>query len=702
MSAQISVTSSTSLTNALSGYYHTLSSTEAQFISDYPSNNIYNVYLTISNLYFTGYLATNISSFTSYYYYTLNGVSSTPVTDTISFINNEYAINTSDTPNIILPYSFSTTTKTNGMTNTFCIPLMSIPSTVSTSNIFVGFEINTLSTATSSSATIQKAYVVALSSLSTFSLSILDNSDNNYSLPPVTLGTISSTGPSGSSTFSLIPSTASQISASTMLGYITTDFNSYGCNFTEATFNATAALSSATFTGTVNSVNTSLLVVSSVTGTIYVGMTLTGGVTTGTYVASIITSGSKYGIAGNSNSFSATSMTGSTTLVSVDTSSLVGTLYTVLSSTGSLNTLGGSYVQNFETTGLTTGSLFQALISTSGTTSVYTLSGNTSTVSTSTSTSATLSVGTTSLSSFQSGYTTTIVSTGNYRQVYVQPAGFAGDEFNSAGYFCSTTANGSPAYYSTITDTPYQLFFNKYCNYQQPGPCSVSSLYSSPTLTQTTTSGVTTVNITTNSIPIHPTGNWDGVIQETTPYTAAAFYIGQNPGTVEETNYSFTISNNTSGGVTAMVAGTIGWVFDNCPIYAPEDATNNNPMFKEVLDLFGGHPDEDFIYHHHSIVPSLYNWVVDYQPRVIGFMCDGYPIVTPFLVYDSTTGAIRTITATDLNINNGLTFSTPMTFSFVYGGTTQSYSYNFCYVAINCFPYHIGAFYGTPSYPTTS
>jgi hypothetical protein len=192
------------------------------------------------------------------------------------------------------------------------------------------------------------------------------------------------------------------------------------------------------------------------------------------------------------------------------------------------------------------------------------------------------------------------------------------------------------------------------------------------------------------------------VIQETTPYTAAAFYIGQNPGTVEETNYSFTISNNTSGGVTAMVAGTIGWVFDNCPIYAPEDATNNNPMFKEVLDLFGGHPDEDFIYHHHSIVPSLYNWVVDYQPRVIGFMCDGYPIVTPFLVYDSTTGAIRTITATDLNINNGLTFSTPMTFSFVYGGTTQSYSYNFCYVAINCFPYHIGAFYGTPSYPTTS
>jgi hypothetical protein len=125
-------------------------------------------------------------------------------------------------------------------------------------------------------------------------------------------------------------------------------------------------------------------------------------------------------------------------------------------------------------------------------------------------------------------------------------------------------------------------------------------------------------------------------------------------------------------------------------------------MFKEVLDLFGGHPNESNIYHHHSVIPSLYNWVVDYQPRFIGFMNDGYPIVTPFLVTDSTTGNIRIITATDLNINNGLVFSTPMTFSFVYGGTTQSFSYNFCYVATNCFPYVAGAYYGTASSATSS
>lgn len=205
------------------------------------------------------------------------------------------------------------------------------------------------------------------------------------------------------------------------------------------------------------------------------------------------------------------------------------------------------------------------------------------------------------------------------------------------------------------------------------------------------------VKIYSTSIPTHPCGNYNGNIQI---FASAPMFIGQNPNISEPVSIGINSSasacgiNNNNNTTTARGAN-LGFLFDNVAFYSCGDDTQQNPVVKETLDVFGGHPNSD-AYHHHYVYPSLYNWVVDYNFRVIGFMADGYPIITPFLVSDNKTGLKRIIAPQDLNQNNGMPCN--ISFNFVYQGTTQYYQFNFCYVATNCFPYTIGSLYGTPNY----
>lgn len=215
--------------------------------------------------------------------------------------------------------------------------------------------------------------------------------------------------------------------------------------------------------------------------------------------------------------------------------------------------------------------------------------------------------------------------------------------------------------------------------------------------TNSSTNPSSQVKIYSTSIPTHPCGNFNGNIQI---FGSAPMFIGQNPNISEPASLGINSSasacgiNNNNNTTTARGAN-LGFLFDNVAFYSSGDDTQQNPIVKETLDVFGGHPDSD-TYHHHYVYPSLYNWVVDYYFRVIGFMADGYPIITPFLVTDNKTGLKRIIAPQDLNQNNGMPCN--ISFNFVYQGTTQYYQFNFCYVATNCFPYTIGSLYGTPNY----
>jgi hypothetical protein len=495
-----------------------------------------------------------------------------------------------------------------------------------------------------------------------------------------------------------------------MLYLTQADMNSYGNNYNNATFTGSVAQTTAVFQGFYYG---SLLYVSSITsGTIYVGMTVTGGsgqnsLTNGAYISAKDISGTGwYSLVGNSGRSLTTTITGTGYILTVSGVSLgVITIGMLLTSSGNV-TQYSSVVQN---------------ITGSGGNGTYSLLGNTLTCTNKTIT-GTGSVITQLFSNFYNSYHSSATLTGNTRTIYTQKVGTIGNDTFTPGCYVATapvttnintsdiSGNGA-TYYIDISGTPYLLIYNKYQNFTKPGlnyfttngqSSTTNSLYVFPTITQKSSNYISIKSI---SVPCHPVGNWNGNI---TTANSASYYIGNNPQYVSQYKAYVDASGNSQpngvyGNNIATVPGTAGWLFDNCGLYTCSDDTLQNPMMKEILDIFGGHPNASNNYHHHAVYPFLYNWVVDYNPRLVGFMADGYPIVSPFLVSDATTGSTRIITASDLNINNGLVANT-VSFNFTISGytTPQYYSYDFCYVATNCFPYTIGSYYGIPVIYTPS
>jgi hypothetical protein len=227
--------------------------------------------------------------------------------------------------------------------------------------------------------------------------------------------------------------------------------------------------------------------------------------------------------------------------------------------------------------------------------------------------------------------------------------------------------------------------FLKINNYVAPG-LNVLSSYAKPTITQISSSQV---SISTNSIPPHPVGTFPNVTIQ-----SICTYLSSNSNSIEAQVYKINTpavaANNTSYS-SATTASAIGYYFDNVVTFAASDSNFLNPLVKECLDAFGGHPDSSNVYHHHYLPPALLDWVIDYDFRVVGFMCDGFPILSPAIVKDTTTSSNRVITAKDLNVYNGI----EATISFNLNG--NNYSFPFAYVATYCYPYTIGQFYGTPT-----
>lgn len=233
--------------------------------------------------------------------------------------------------------------------------------------------------------------------------------------------------------------------------------------------------------------------------------------------------------------------------------------------------------------------------------------------------------------------------------------------------------------------------------------CTVNSY---EVYTNNTSLALNTVNGTVNLLnAVWTSYTWSAVtVETTTPYTTPTKYIGQYPSTTEVVEMSFSATaapNGYNGNNIPAPFGVVGWCVDNAPLYVVTNAPQTNPANIEPQDIFGEHPESGEV-HHHSVYPAVYNYVLDYTPRLLGFYADGYPIVSPFLVYDTNTSSYRVITNTDLNINNGLKATVTFNFISPSDGNTYYFQYDFCYVQTYCYPFTIGSFYGTPSTITSS
>jgi hypothetical protein len=233
--------------------------------------------------------------------------------------------------------------------------------------------------------------------------------------------------------------------------------------------------------------------------------------------------------------------------------------------------------------------------------------------------------------------------------------------------------------------------------------CTVNSY---EVYTNNTSLAVNSVTGTVNLLnAVWTSYTWSEITAETTtPYIQPATYVSQYNSTTAVVEFSFSATasaNGYNGNNIPAPFGVVGWCVDNAPLYVVTNAPHTNPANLEPQDIFGEHPESGQV-HHHSVYPSVYNWVLDYTPRLLGFYADGYPIVSPFLVYDTNTSSYRVITNTDLNINNGLKATVTFNFISPSDGNTYYFQYDFCYVQTYCYPFTIGSFYGTPSTITSS
>lgn len=126
--------SSATATATMVGYYSKLQSNETSNISDASAYDIYNIYLSYTNLNFSG----SVVSFTSYFSYpTFSSTSDitfftgTPISGTINAKLN---------PSI--PFL--------GQSGVFCLPLMTVPTGTALADIFAGIQLTTTSSPISS------------------------------------------------------------------------------------------------------------------------------------------------------------------------------------------------------------------------------------------------------------------------------------------------------------------------------------------------------------------------------------------------------------------------------------------------------------------------------------------------------------------------------------------------------------------------
>ena len=257
----------------------------------------------------------------------------------------------------------------------------------------------------------------------------------------------------------------------------------------------------------------------------------------------------------------------------------------------------------------------------------------------------------------------------------------------------------SQSCYSTSNN--YLNMTSKMNNFSTPGLIASSGGDYTFTPTTQTVAGRSYPSFTIKAslFPTHPYGTFPSSL------TSLSSYVATNPAYATlKPMTSAPTSATTKATIQNLGSGAIGYLFDNAILYAGGDAEGYTPTARESLDIFFGHPDSSYYYHHHFIGPTMTNWCMSNTMRIIGIMTDGYPLVAPFIVKDTSTSlGYRYVKSSDLNSYHGLEGSFTYTISSASSSSTAtatSKTYTnvpFIYVSTFDFPFTASAFYGKPA-----
>ncbi len=177
-----------------------------------------------------------------------------------------------------------------------------------------------------------------------------------------------------------------------------------------------------------------------------------------------------------------------------------------------------------------------------------------------------------------------------------------------------------------------------------------------------------------NDLPLNTT---TGIfpIQSTDP----AYQYDRNPNSIESHNFTLTLPlsptrlNNPS-----CMGGEVGVMLNGVPLFNGFDGENRDAAAHEIQDSCDGHPNEQNIYHYHSLSSCIKDIS---SSTVVGFSLDGYPITGPVLPNGNY------LTTNDLDECHGMTSQIVLD-----GKTTTMYHY----VLTEDFPYSASCFRAKP------
>lgn len=189
------------------------------------------------------------------------------------------------------------------------------------------------------------------------------------------------------------------------------------------------------------------------------------------------------------------------------------------------------------------------------------------------------------------------------------------------------------------------------------------------------------VRITRRSGRVRVTGNGLPVGATTGTFPIApgddAYEYDRNPNSIAPRSVSLTLpAAKRAARPNCLTGGPIGYAVNGVAIFDALDGENRDAVAHEIQDACDGHPERTGVYHYHSIPACLTAGIKGGGAKVVGWMIDGYPIVSE-----------KGVTNADLDACHGRTSRITL-----FGRRVRTYHYD----ATSEYPYTAGCFRGTP------
>jgi hypothetical protein len=155
------------------------------------------------------------------------------------------------------------------------------------------------------------------------------------------------------------------------------------------------------------------------------------------------------------------------------------------------------------------------------------------------------------------------------------------------------------------------------------------------------------------------------------------FTYDRNPNTITGQTFTYALDASPDYGSPSCIGGEVGVMLTGVALFNAFDAGGRDAGAWEVQDACSGHPQNDGVYHYHTLSTCVKDTSVH---SVIGYALDGFPITGPRV------GNKNYLTTNDLDECHGLTSQVNLD-----GKSVTTYHY----VMTQDFPYSASCFRST-------